>query len=177
MDATTPTIPMSTTNSTMVNSGGPNSLGNMPVSPIIDRQISDTTVDTTDERCLFNVHSGIIQKALHTTKNRINDPQTHPSQVKDATIFLNDMQGQISHNLIPILEESPKDDQIEESENSKPEDLAPQNGHVKEMTEKDRLIQEGGQQAMLEMSQIAKNLQDHVQMQMQNLHQSYEQKI
>ena len=61
--------------------------------------------------------------------------------------------------------------------NSKPEDLAPQNGHAKEPTEKDRLIQEGRQQAMLEMSQIAQNLLDHVQMQMQNLHQSYEQKI
>ena len=85
------------------------------------------------------------------------------------------MQKEISHKLIPILEESPKDHHIEESENSKPEDLAPQNNHVKELTEKDRLIQEGRQQAMLEMPQIAQNLQDH--MQMQNLHQSYEQKI
>ena len=30
---------------------------------------------------------------------------------------------------------------------------------------------------MLEMSQIAQKLQYHVQMQMQNLHQSYDQKI
>ena len=58
-DVATPTIPMSSTNSTMVNSGGPNTLGNIPVSPIIDRQIGNTTVDMTYERHLFNVHSGI----------------------------------------------------------------------------------------------------------------------
>ena len=56
---------------------------------------------------------------------------------------MNEMQKEISHMLTPILEESPKDDHTEESENSKPEDLAPQNNHVKELTEKDRLIQEG----------------------------------
>ena len=176
-DAITPTIPMSATNSTMVNSGGPNTVGNIPVFPIIERQIGDTTVDITDERCLFNVHSGIIQTALKTAQNRINDPQTHPSQVQEATKFMNDMQGQISHDLIPILEESPKNDQTEESENSKPEDLASPNGHIKELAEKDRLIQEGRQQVMLEMSQIAQNLQDHVQMQMQNLHQSYDKRF
>ena len=87
------------------------------------------------------------------------------------------MQEEISCKLIPILEESPKDHQTEEPEKSKPQDLAPQNGHVKELTEKDRRIQEGRQQAMLEMSQITQNLQDHVQIQMQNLHQSYKQKI
>ena len=63
-DATIPTIPMSATNSTMVNPGGPNTLGNIPVSPIIDRQIGNTTVDMTDEKHLFNVHSGIMQTAL-----------------------------------------------------------------------------------------------------------------
>ena len=68
---------------------------------------------------------------------------------------MNEMQEDISHKLIPILQESPKDDHTEESKNSKPEDLALQNNHVKELTVKDRLIQEGRQQAMLEMSQIA----------------------
>ena len=62
---------------------------------------------------------------------------------------MNELQEEISHKLIPILDESPKDDQTEESENSKHEDLAPQNGHVKELTEKDELIQEGRQQTML----------------------------
>ena len=128
-------------------------------------------------RHLFNVHSGIMQTALQTFQNRINDPQTNPSQVKKATKCMNDMQEEISHKLIPILAQSTKDDETKESVNSKPEDLAPQNGHLKEETEKDRLIQEGRQQAMLKLSQIAQNLQDHVQMQMQNLHQSYEQKI
>ena len=90
---------------------------------------------------------------------------------------MNNIQEEIIHKLIPSLAESPKDDQKKESVNSKPEYMAPQNGHVKEQTEKDRLIHEGRQQAMLEMSQIAQNLQDHVQMQIQNLHQSYEQKI
>ena len=176
-DTTIPTIPMSATNSTMVNPGRPNTLGNIPVSPIIDRQIGNTTVDMTDERHLFNVHSGITQTALQTIQNKINDPQTHPSQVKKATKSMNEMQKEISHKLIPILEESPKDDHTEELENSEPEDLASQNNHVKELTEKDRLIQEGRQQAILEMSQIAQNLQDHMHMQIQNLHQSYEQKI
>ena len=50
----------------------------------------------------------------------------------------------------------------QKSVNSTPEDLAPQNGHVKELIEKDRLIQEDRQHAMLEMSQIVQNLQDHV---------------
>ena len=63
-DATIPTIPMSATNSTMVNPGGPNTLGNIPVSPIIDRQIGNTTVDMTDERHLFNIHSGITHTSL-----------------------------------------------------------------------------------------------------------------
>ena len=88
---------------------------------------------------------------------------------------MNEMQKEISHKLIPILEESPKDNHTEALKNSKPEDLAPQNNHVKELTEKDGLIEEGKQQAMSEMSQIGQNPQDHVQM--QNLHQSYEQKI
>ena len=79
-DATIPTIPMSATNSTMVNLGGPNTLVNIPVSPITDRQIGDKTVDMTEERHLFNVHSGITQTALQTIQNKINDPQTHPSQ-------------------------------------------------------------------------------------------------
>ena len=176
-DAAIPTIPISATNSTMVNPGGPNTLGKIPVSPIIDRQIGNTTVDMTDKIHLFNVHSGITQTALQTIQNKINDPQTHPSQVKKATKYMNEIQKEISHKLIPILEESPKDDHTEESDNSKPEDLAPQNNQVKELTEKDRLIQEGKQQAMLEMSQIDQNLQDLMQMQMQNLYQSYEQKI
>ena len=162
-DATTPTIPTSATNSTMVNYGGPNTLGNIPVSPIIDGKIGNTTVDTTDERHLFNVYNEIMHTTLQTFQKRINDPQTHLSQVKKATKCMNDMQGQISCNLIPILEESPKDDETEESEDSKFEDLAPQNGHVKELTVKDRLIQKGRQQAMLQMFQIAQNLQDHVQ--------------
>ena len=147
----TPTLPMSATNSTMVNSGGPNTLGNIPVSPITDRQIGNTTVDMADERHLFNIHSGIMQTAHQTFWNEINDPQTHPSQVKKATKCMNDMQEEICSKLIPMLEESPKDDQTEESENSKSEDLAPQNGHVKDLTENDRLTQEGRQQAMLEM--------------------------
>ena len=91
--ATTLTIPMSVTNSTMVNSGGPNTLGNIPVSPIIDRQIGDTTVDTTDEGHLSNAHSRIIQTVLQTAENRINDPQTHPSHVEEATKFMNDIKG------------------------------------------------------------------------------------
>ena len=161
----------------MVNPGEPNTLVNIPVSPIIDRQIGDNTVDMTEERHLFNVHSGITQTALQTIQNKINDPQTHPSQVKKATKCMNEMQKEISNKLIPILEESAKDDHTDDTENSKLEDLAPQNNHMKELTEKDRLIQEGRQQAMLEMSQIAQNLQDHMQMQVQNLHQSYEQKI
>ena len=41
------------------------------------------------------------------------------------------MQKEISHKLIPILEESLKDDHTEESENSKTEDLAPPNNRVK----------------------------------------------
>ena len=73
-DATTPTIPMSATNSTMVNSGGPYTLGNIPISPIIDSQIGKTTVDMTNERQHFNVHSGIMQTALQTFQNKINDP-------------------------------------------------------------------------------------------------------
>ena len=117
----------------------------------------------TDERHLFNVHSGIMHTVLQSIQNKINDPQTHPSQVRKATKCMNEVQKEISHKLIPILEESPKDDHTEESENSKPEHLAPQNNHVKELTEKDRLIQEGRQEAMLEMSQIAQNLQDHMQ--------------
>ena len=68
-DATTPTIPMYATNSTIVNSGGPNTFGNIPISPIIDRQIGNATVDITDERHLFNVHSGIMKTALQTFQN------------------------------------------------------------------------------------------------------------
>ena len=168
---------MSATNSTMVNPGGLNTPVNVPVSPIIDRQEGVTTVDTTDERHIFNVHCGITQTAIQTVQNRIDDPQTHPSDVKKATKVMNNILGQISHDLIPILEESLQDDQTEESDNSKPEDLAAQNGHEKEMDEKDRLIEEGRQQAMLEILQISQILQDHVQMQMQNIHQSYDQKI
>ena len=65
-DATTPTIPMSATNSTMVNPGAPNTLDNIPVSPIIDRWRGNTTVDMTGERHLFIVLSGITQTALQT---------------------------------------------------------------------------------------------------------------
>ena len=75
-DATIPTIPMSATNSTMVNPGGPNTLGNIPVFPIIDRQIGNTTVDMTGERHIFNVHSGITETVLQTIQNKINDPDT-----------------------------------------------------------------------------------------------------
>ena len=80
---------------------------------------------------------------------------------------MNDIQGQINYDLKPILEESTQKDQTEESDSSKPEDLAPQNGHEKELTEKDSLIQEGRHQANLEMAQVAQNLQDHVHMKMQ----------
>ena len=115
-DVTTPTIPMSATNSTVVNSGGPNTLCNILVSPIIDRLIGNITVDMADERHLFNVHIGIMQTALQTFQNRINDPQTNPSQVMKATKCVNDMQEEISHKLIPILTELPKSDQTKVSE-------------------------------------------------------------
>ena len=100
---TTPAIPMSDTNGTMVNPGGPNTHGNIPVSPIIDRQIGNTTVDMTDERHLFNVHSGIMQRTLQTFQNKIDDPQTHPSQVKKATKCMNDMQEEIAINSYPSM--------------------------------------------------------------------------
>ena len=50
---------------------------------------------------------------------------------------MNEMQKEISNKLIPILEESPKDDHTDDTKNSNPEDLAPQNGHEKELAEKE----------------------------------------
>ena len=47
---------------------------------------------------------------------------------------MNKMQKEISHKLISILEESPKDDHKGESQDSKYEDLAPQKNQVKKLT-------------------------------------------